>query len=49
VWDAYRATLAAAERHGSTAEVKARIRKLVASEGAGYRLVTKVLGRELGL
>jgi hypothetical protein len=49
VWDAYRSTLAAAERHGSTAEVMPRIRKLVASEGAGDRFVTKVLGRELGL
>ncbi|MCU0690068.1 MAG: hypothetical protein MUF54_01575 [Polyangiaceae bacterium] len=49
VWDAYRATLAAAERHGTSAEVKARIRKMVAAEGAGERFVTKVLGRELGL
>jgi hypothetical protein len=49
VWDAYRATLAAAERHGSAAEVKERVRKLVAAEGAGERFVTKVLGRELGL
>ncbi len=49
VWDAYRATLAAAERHGSAAEVRERVRKLVASEGAGERFVSKVLGRELGL
>ncbi len=50
VWDAYRATLAAAERHGSAAEVKERVRKMVAAEGAGgERFVTKVLGRELGL
>ena len=49
VWDAYRSTRAAAERHGSIAEVVPRIRKLVASEGAGDRFVTKVLGRELGL
>jgi hypothetical protein len=48
VWDAYRATVAAAERHGSAAEVKERVRKLVAAEGAGERFVTKVLGRELG-
>jgi hypothetical protein len=48
VWDAYRATLAAAERHGSAAAVKERVRKLVAAEGAGERFVTKVLGRELG-
>ncbi len=49
VWDAYRATLAAAERHGSAVEVRERVRKLVAAEGAGERFVTKVLGRELGL
>ena len=49
VWDAYRATLAAAERHGSSAEVRERVRKMVAAEGAGERFVTKVLGRELGL
>ncbi|MCG5052217.1 MAG: hypothetical protein KA712_04590 [Myxococcales bacterium] len=48
VWDAYRGTLAAAERHGSSAEVKERVRKLVAAEQAGG-FVTKVLGRELGL
>jgi hypothetical protein len=49
VWDAYRATLAAAERHGSAAEVRERVRKMIAAEGAGERFVTKVLGRELGL
>jgi hypothetical protein len=49
VWDAYRATLAAAERQGTSADVKERIRKLVVAEGAGERFVTKVLGRELGL
>jgi hypothetical protein len=48
VWDAYRATLAAAERHGSSAAVRERVRKLVAAEQAGG-FVTKVLGRELGL
>lgn len=49
MWDAYRATLAAAEGHGSAAEVRKRVRKMVAAEGAGERFVTKVLGRELGL
>jgi hypothetical protein len=49
VWDAYRATLAAAERHGSAADVRERVRKMVAAEGSGERFVTKVLGRELGL
>jgi len=48
VWDAYRATLAAAERHGSRADVKERIGKMVAAEPAGG-FVTKVLNRELGL
>lgn len=48
-WDAYRATLAAAERQGSCAQVKERVRRLVAAEGAGERFVTKVLGRALGL
>lgn len=37
-----------AERHGRGADVKERVRKLVASEQAGG-FVTKVLGRELGL
>jgi hypothetical protein len=49
VWDAYRATLAAAEHHGSLVEVKEQVRKMVAAEGAGERFVTKVLGRELRL
>ncbi len=48
VLDAYRATLAAAERHRSSAEVKERVLKMVAAEHAGG-FVTKVLGRELGL
>jgi len=43
------ATLAAADRLGSAADLKARIRKMVAAEGAGERFVTKVLGKELGL
>ena len=48
VWDAYRATLAAAERQGSSTEVKERVRKLVATEPPrGF--VSKVLGRELEL
>ena len=49
VWEAYRSTLAAAERHGSGAEVKERVRNMVAAEGVGERFMTKVLGRELGL
>jgi hypothetical protein len=49
VWVAYQSTLSAAERHGSAAEVKERIRRMVAAESAGERFITKVLGRELGL
>ena len=49
VWESYRATLAAAERQGSAAEVKDRVRTLVRAEPPGERFVTKVLGRELGL
>jgi hypothetical protein len=49
VWEAYRSTLVAAERHGSAAEVKRRIHELVSAEGTGERFVTKVLGRELWL
>jgi hypothetical protein len=30
-------------------DVRERVRKMVAAEGAGERIVTKVLGRELGL
>jgi hypothetical protein len=48
VFDAYRATMHAAERHGSSAEVTVRIREMVAAEQVtGF--VMKVLGRELGL
>lgn len=43
------AELVGAEWHGGAAEVKERVRKLVAAEGAGEHFVTKVLGRELGL
>ena len=49
VWDAYRATLLAADRLGAAADVRERVRKMVAVEGAGERFVTKVLARELGL
>ena len=48
VWEAYRATLAAAERQGCGAEVKERVCKVIAAETAGG-FVRKVLGRELGL
>jgi hypothetical protein len=39
----------AAERAGRVADVRARIRQLVASESFGERFVTRILGRELGL
>lgn len=48
VWEAYGSTLVAAERLGSTVDVKARIRSIVADE-AGERFVAKALGPELGL
>lgn len=48
VWEAYRATVAAAERCGTDAEVKERIRKLVAAERVGG-FVRKVLEGALGL
>jgi hypothetical protein len=46
VLGAYRATLAASERHGRTAEVKELIRQMVASERPGGFVAT-ILGREL--
>jgi len=48
VWAAYSSTLAAAERLGSGAEAKKRIREMVAAERVGG-FVSQVLGRELGL
>lgn len=49
VWNAYRSTIAVAERYGSTAELKQRIREMVAAESTKERFVTKVLSQELGL
>lgn len=49
VQGAYRSTMAVAERHGKGAEVKERIRTLVASEKTSDRFVWRVLGRELQL
>ena len=48
VWAAYSSTLAAAERLGTSAEAKKRIREMVAAERAGG-FVSQVLRRELGL
>lgn len=47
VWAAYRSTMAAGERHGSAADVKAQIRKMVAAETASDHFISKVLSREL--
>jgi broad specificity phosphatase PhoE len=47
--DARLERLAAAERLGNAEDVKARIRAMVAAEGAGARFVTQVLGKEIGL
>lgn len=47
VWEAYRSTLAAAERLDCAAHAKEHLRKLVAADGATF--VRQVLGRELGL
>lgn len=47
VWDAYRATIAAAEQLGVSDQVKERIRLMVAFEqGEGF--VARMLGQELG-
>ena len=49
VWAAFAFTLQAAENAGCAPETLQRIRDLVARETFGDRLVTRVLGRELGL
>jgi hypothetical protein len=49
VWAAYANRMKAAEKAGRGAEVRDRIRALVASETSGARFVTRVLGRDLGL
>ena len=48
VWDAYRATIAAAERRGAAAGVKEHVRALIAAQLSGS-FVGAVLGRELRL
>ena len=49
VWAAYASTMKAAEKNGSVADTRERIKTLVAGETLGERFVTKMLGRELGL
>ncbi len=46
---AYDATMKAAEQQGSATATRDRIRTMLASERLGEQLVTRVLGRELGL
>lgn len=48
VWAAYANTMKAAEKNGTTAAVRERVRKLVAGENQGG-LVVRFLGRELGV
>jgi len=48
VWAAYSSTMKAAEKNGSVAETRERIRKLVGGETPGG-FIAKILGRELGL
>ncbi|MDD2389455.1 MAG: hypothetical protein PHP23_06965 [Desulfobacterales bacterium] len=49
VRDAYQHTMNAAEHAGARPETFERIRKLVAGEVCGERVVTRALGQELGL
>jgi hypothetical protein len=49
VLSAFDFAIQAAATAGCAEETRARIRELVATESHGYRFVTKVLGRELGL
>jgi len=49
VWSAYTNTMKAAEKAGCVAEVRDRIRRLLASEAYANRFVSGILGRELGL
>jgi len=49
VWAAYRATMKAAEQHGSAPATREHIRTMLAGETFGERFVTKILGREVGL
>lgn len=49
VWAAYSSTMKAAEKSGTTGEVRARLEKMVRDAGPGGGFVAQVLGRELGL
>jgi hypothetical protein len=47
VWTAYSSMMKAAEKNGNVAEIRERVKGLVASEAPGG-FVTRILGRELG-
>jgi hypothetical protein len=47
VWTAYSSLMKAAEKNGNVAEIRERVKGLVASEAPGG-FVTRILGRELG-
>jgi hypothetical protein len=47
VWTAYSSMMTAAEKNGNVAEIRERVKGLVASEAPGG-FVTRILGRELG-
>lgn len=49
VWQAYRATLAAAEREGDAEQVTVRIREMVRAESSDNGFVRQILGRTLDL
>jgi hypothetical protein len=48
VWLAYSSTIKAAQTRGNSAEVRDRIRQIIATEGPGG-FVTRILGRDLAL
>lgn len=48
VWTAYSSTMKAAEKNGNVAEIRERVKGLVAAEAPGG-FVARILGRELGL
>jgi NAD(P)-dependent dehydrogenase (short-subunit alcohol dehydrogenase family) len=48
VWAAYSSTMTAAERRGDLADVRERVRRLVAGQGSGG-FVARILSSELGL
>src|SRR4030088_1099468 len=48
VWLAYSSTIKAAQTRGNAAEVRNRIRQVIAMEAPGG-FVTRILGRDLGL